>query len=283
MRKVKSVLTQEEHKELAARAARIRTHIIQMLERAGSGHTGGSLSIADIMATLYFRHMRYRPDEPKWPDRDRFVLSKGHAAPALYATLCEAGYFPAGELLTLRQLGSRLQGHPDPKKTPGVDMATGSLGQGFSAANGMALGLRLDKRPSRVYTILGDGEIQEGEVWEAAMTAVHYRLDNLTAILDYNGLQIDGDIRSVKSLVDPGRRFEAFGWNVLYIDGHDLTQIDAALDLARSTPGRPTMIVAKTVKGKGVSFMENQAGWHGTAPKPEEARRALAEISGGCE
>lgn len=277
------MLTPEEQKDLAARAVRIRTHIIQMLEKSGSGHTGGSLSIADIMAVLYFRHMRYRPDEPKWADRDRFVLSKGHAVPALYATLSEAGFFPPEELTTLRQLGSRLQGHPDPKKTPGVDMATGSLGQGISAANGMALGLRLDKRPSRVYTILGDGESEEGEVWEAAMTAVHYHLDNLTAFLDYNGLQIDGDVRAVKSVVDPGKRFEAFGWNVLSIDGHDLVQIDAALELAKNTPNAPTMIIAKTIKGKGVSFMENQAGWHGVAPKAEEAQKALAEICGGCK
>lgn len=237
--------------------------------------------MADIMAVLYFRHMRVRPTDPGWPDRDRFVLSKGHAAPGLYATLSEAGFFAVDELKTLRQLGSRLQGHPDCKKTPGVDMATGSLGQGFSAANGMALALRLDKRDARVYTVLGDGETEEGQVWEAAMTAAHYKLDNLTAFLDYNGLQIDGAIESVKSMTDPGRRFESFGWNVLHADGHDLNQIDEALEKAKSTKGRPTIIVARTVKGKGVSFMENQAGWHGVAPKTEEARLALAELTAG--
>lgn len=278
-------MTSEEHQKIAVRARRMRCHIVRMLAASASGHPGGSLSATDVLAVLYSRHMHVRSDEPNWADRDRFVLSKGHAAPALYAILSEMGFIPEEELLTLRQLGSRLQGHPDCKKTPGVDMSTGSLGQGLSAANGMALGLKLDKRDARVYVLLGDGEMEEGQVWEAAMTAAHYRLDNLTAVLDNNGLQIDGDVRSVKSMVDPGRRFESFGWNVLYIDGHNLSQIDSAIELAKETKGVPTIIVAKTVKGKGVSFMENQVGWHGAAPKPEDAEKALAELkaSGRCE
>ncbi|HBG43203.1 MAG TPA: transketolase, partial [Firmicutes bacterium] len=258
---MRNVLTCENEKELALRARNMRCHIIRMLEAAGSGHTGGSLSIVEIMALLYFKHMNIRPQEPRWPDRDRFVLSKGHAAPGLYAALCEAGFFPEDELKTLRKLGTRLQGHPDCKKVPGIDMSTGSLGQGLSAANGMALGLRLSGKAARVYTTLGDGESEEGQIWEAAMTAVHYKLDNLTAFLDHNGLQIDGDVTKVKSMLNPGARFQAFGWNVLYADGHNLRQLDAAIELAKQTKGVPTMIIAKTIKGKGVSFAEDKAEW----------------------
>lgn len=278
------MLTCENEKELALRARNMRCHIIRMLEAAGSGHTGGSLSIVEIMTLLYFKHMNVRPQEPHWPDRDRFVLSKGHAAPGLYAALCEAGFFPKEELLTLRKMGARLQGHPDSKKVPGVDMSTGSLGQGLSVANGMALGLRLSGKAARVYTILGDGESEEGQIWEAVMTAAHYRLDNLTAFLDYNGLQIDGEVTRVKSVLNPGARFQAFGWNVLYANGHNLRQLDAAIELAKQTKGVPTIIIAKTIKGKGVSFAEDKAEWHGVAPKPDEAAKALEEImAGGCK
>lgn len=274
-------MTNEERAALAERARRIRGHIIRMLASAGSGHPGGSLSAADILAVLYFRRMRLDPANPRWPDRDRFVLSKGHAAPVLYGALAEAGFFPVEQIVTLRQFGSILQGHPDMKRCPGVEMSTGSLGQGLSAANGMALAGRLDGRDYRVYVLLGDGEIEEGQIWEAAMTAVHYRLDNLTAFLDYNHLQIDGRIEDVKSNTDPAGRFRSFGWHVIEIDGHDLEAIDRAVEEARTTKGRPTMVVAHTVKGKGVSFMENQAGWHGMAPKPEEAQKALAELGFG--
>lgn len=278
------MLTCENEKELALRARNMRCHIIRMLEAAGSGHTGGSLSIVEIMTLLYFKHMNVRPQEPHWPDRDRFVLSKGHAAPGLYAALCEAGFFPKEELLTLRKMGARLQGHPDSKKVPGVDMSTGSLGQGLSVANGMALGLRLSGKAARVYTILGDGESEEGQIWEAVMTAAHYKLDNLTAFLDYNGLQIDGEVTRVKSVLNPGARFQAFGWNVLYADGHNLRQLDAAIELAKQTKGVPTIIITKTIKGKGVSFAEDKAEWHGVAPKPDEAAKALEEImAGGCK
>ncbi|WP_032522070.1 transketolase, partial [Clostridioides difficile] len=217
---------------------------------------------------------------PKMEDRDRFVLSKGHAAPALYATLAEKGYFDKEELNGLRKIGRMLQGHPDMKGTPGVEISTGSLGQGFSVACGMAMASKLDNAPWNVYTLLGDGEVQEGIVWEAAMSAAHYKLDNLIAFLDNNGLQIDGDIESVMSLGSIVDKFKAFGWNVIEIDGHDFDQIFAALDIAKSTVKKPTMIVAKTIKGKGISFMENQAGWHGTAPSDEELEKALLELGG---
>ena len=271
-------MTSDERNALAERARRIRGHIIRMLASAGSGHPGGSLSAADILAVLYFKRMKIDPADPRWPERDRFVLSKGHAAPVLYAALAEAGFFSPEILGSLRRFGSILQGHPDMKKTPGVEISTGSLGQGISAANGMALAGKLDGKDYRVYVMLGDGEIEEGEVWEAAMTAVHYRLDNLTAFLDYNHLQIDGRIEDVKSVLDPAGRFAAFGWHVVEIDGHDLEAIDRAIGEAVETKGKPTMIVARTTKGKGVSFMENQVGWHGAAPKPDEAEKALAEL-----
>jgi len=263
---------------LAARARVIRRHIIRMLGEAGSGHPGGSLSATEIVTALYFHVMRLDPARPDWPARDRFVLSKGHACPVLYAALAERGFFPVEELLTLRKLGSRLQGHPDMRKLPGVEMSTGSLGQGLSAANGMALAARLDGRDYRVYVLLGDGESQEGQVWEAAMAAAHYRLDNLTAFLDYNGLQIDGPCAEVMAVAPVAEKWRAFGWHVIEIDGHDFRQILQAVEEARETRGRPTMIVARTVKGKGVSFMEHQVDWHGVAPKGEQVERALAEL-----
>jgi transketolase len=249
-----------------------------MTAAAKSGHPGGSLSAADILTALYFGVLRIDPQRPKWPDRDRFVLSKGHAAPALYATLAERGYFPVEELKTLRRIHSHLQGHPDMRKTAGVDASTGSLGQGLSIANGMALGGKLDNRDFRVYAVLGDGECEEGQIWEAAMAAAHYKLDNLTAFLDHNGLQIDGPIEAVLSPEPLAEKWRAFGWHVIEIDGHDFGQILKAVEEAKQTSGRPTMIVARTVKGKGCSFMENEADWHGKAPSPEQAEKALVEL-----
>lgn len=260
---------------LQEKAKKIRRHIVTMLCEAGSGHPGGSLSAADMVAVLFFDTMKLDPEDPKWPGRDRFILSKGHAAPVLYAALAEKGYIKEEELKTLRKLGSRLQGHPDMKKLPGVDMSTGSLGQGLSAANGMAMGLRMDGQGQRVYVMLGDGEVQEGQVWEAAMAAAHYKLDNLTAFLDYNNLQIDGSVEDVMGVAPLGDKWRAFGWHVIEIDGHDIAQILAAVEEAKSTSGKPTLILAKTIKGKGVTFMENQAGWHGNAPKPEQRDEAL--------
>lgn len=273
-------MEQEKISWLKDKAREIRAHIIRMTAAAGSGHPGGSLSAADIVTTLYFHVMRIDPENPSWPDRDRFVLSKGHAAPVLYAALAERGFFPVEELLTLRRLGSRLQGHPDMKSLPGVEMSTGSLGQGLSVGNGMALAAKLDGRDYRVFVLLGDGEIQEGMVWEAAMAAAHYRLDNVTAFLDHNGLQIDGPVAEVMSVEPVADKWKAFGWHVQVIDGHDLEQIIAAVETARQVRGKPQMIIAETCKGKGVSFMENQVDWHGTAPKTEEAEKALAEL--GC-
>lgn len=266
--------------ELASRASTIRQHIIRMVAEAKSGHPGGSLSAADIVSTLYFHEMKVDPQNPKWPDRDRFVLSKGHAAPVLYAALAEKGYFPQDELMTLRKTGSRLQGHPSMKHLPGVEISTGSLGQGLSAANGMALAGRLDGKDYRVYVLLGDGEIQEGQVWEAAMAAAHYKLDNLVGFIDHNRLQIDGPVEDVMSPEPVADKWRAFGWNVEEINGHDFTEIINALAKARETKGQPTMIVANTVKGKGVSFMENQVGWHGSAPSSEQAGQALSELGG---
>ncbi|SHE75203.1 transketolase subunit A [Thermoanaerobacter uzonensis DSM 18761] len=265
---------------LKQKAKEVRIDIINMLAEAGSGHPGGSLSCTDILTLLYFDKMNVKPDNPKWEDRDRLVLSKGHAAPALYAVLAEKGFFPKEELKTLRKLGSILQGHPDMKSTPGLDMTTGSLGQGLSAANGMALAGKLDKKDYRVYVILGDGELQEGQIWEAAMTAAHYKLDNLTAILDFNGLQIDGPNREVKNIEPVNEKFKAFGWHVIEIDGHDFDQIDRAIEEAKATKGRPTLIIAHTIKGKGVSFMENQVGWHGSAPNEEQRQKAIQELEG---
>ncbi len=265
---------------LAKRACKIRQHIIRMLGEAKSGHPGGSLSSADIVTTLYFYEMNIDSKNPAWPERDRFVLSKGHAAPVLYAALAEKGFFPLEELQTLRKLNSRLQGHPSMKHLPGVEMSTGSLGQGLSAANGLALAGKLDGRNYRVYVILGDGEIQEGQVWEAAMAAAHYKLDNVTAFLDHNGLQIDGPVCEVMCPEPVTDKWRSFGWHVEEINGHNFSEIINALDKAKKMKGKPTMIVANTIKGKGVSFMENQVGWHGTAPNAEQVIQALAELGG---
>lgn len=269
-----------DHKGLKDIARNIRKDIVSMIHMSKSGHPGGSLSAVEILTALYFDEMNTDPNNCKMEDRDRFVLSKGHAAPVLYATLAHKGYFDREELKGLRKINRMLQGHPDMKGTPGVEMSTGSLGQGFSVACGMAMASKLDNAPWRVYTLLGDGEVQEGIVWEAAMSAAHYKLDNMVAFLDYNGLQIDGkteDVMNIGSIVD---KFKAFGWNVIEIDGHDFDQIFAALDMAKETVGKPTMIIAKTIKGKGVSFMENQAGWHGAAPSDSDLERALLDLGG---
>jgi len=270
--------------KIEARANNMRKNIIKMLKEAGSGHPGGSLSAADIVASLYFGGvMNYSEANPQHPERDYFILSKGHAAPVLYAAL---GYVPEDELLTLRKLHSRLQGHPDSKKLPGVEVSTGSLGQGLSIAAGVALGVRIDQQRDggpkrRVFTLLGDGEIEEGQVWEAAMFAAHYHLDNLVAIVDNNNLQIDGDVRDVAGLDNISSKFKSFGWQTIEVDGHDVGAVVTALKTATLLDGSPVCIVAHTVKGKGVSFMENQAGWHGKAPNEEQAKEALAELEGG--
>ncbi|MDO4166292.1 MAG: transketolase [Eubacteriales bacterium] len=259
-------------------ANEIRKGIVTAVHSAKSGHPGGSLSAADIMTYLYFEEMNVDPQEPKKADRDRFVLSKGHIAPALYSTLAQRGFFPVEDLTTLRHVGSYLQGHPDMKHIPGVDMSSGSLGQGVSAAVGMALSAKLDGAAYRVYTMLGDGEIQEGQVWEAAMFAGARKLDNLVVIVDNNGLQIDGDIADVCSPYPIADKFKAFNFNVIEIDAHDYDQIDAAFKQAKETKGMPTAIIAKSVKGKGVSFMENQASWHGSAPNDEQYEQAMADL-----
>jgi transketolase len=264
--------------ELAGHAKNMRRMIVKMLAESKSGHPGGSLSAVEILSTLYFSELQVDPKNPTWPERDRFVLSKGHAAPVLYAALAEKGFFPQENILTLRKLGSHLQGHPDMKKTPGVDMSTGSLGQGFSASVGMAIAGKMDKKTSRVYVLLGDGECQEGLVWEAAMAAGHYKLNNLTAFLDNNGLQIDGPCQEVMSVEPLDEKWRAFGWHVLKVDGHNLEAILQALTEAKQVKDKPTMIICKTIKGKGVSFMENQVGWHGNAPSQEQASQALAEL-----
>ncbi|MBR5641831.1 MAG: transketolase [Firmicutes bacterium] len=261
-------------------AQTVRQHIIRQTYNAGSGHPGGSLSAADLLTALYFCEMNIDPANPGMKGRDRFVLSKGHAAPALYACLAERGFFPVEDLVTLRKMGSKLQGHPSMILLPGVEMSTGSLGQGISAATGMALAGKLDGDPGRVYALLGDGELQEGMVWEAAMAAGHYKLDNLCAIVDHNGLQIDGRNEDVMNVMPIAEKFAVFGWNVLEIDGHDFEQILDAFDMAKKCKGMPTMIVAETVKGKGVSFMENQVGWHGKAPNEEQAKQAMEELGG---
>ncbi|QEK11456.1 transketolase [Crassaminicella thermophila] len=270
-----------DYEKLKNIATEIRKGIIKSINAAGSGHPGGSLSAADILTVLYFYKMKVDPKNPKMEDRDRFVLSKGHAAPVLYATLAEKGFFSKEELLKLRHMGSMLQGHPDMKKVPGIEISTGSLGQGFSCSIGMALAAKLDKKDNRIYALLGDGEVQEGLVWEAAMAAGHYKLDNLTAILDYNGMQIDGKNDEVMTINPIKEKWESFGWYVIEIDGHNFEEIIKAFDKAETIKDKPTMIIAKTIKGKGVSFMENQVGWHGTAPKDEEAEKALKEL-GGC-
>ncbi|MDO4733006.1 MAG: transketolase [Bacillota bacterium] len=263
-----------------ALARTMRQEIIKMLTASASGHPGGSLSATDFLAVLYGEFMNVDPAEPRKADRDRFVLTKGHAAPALYAILALKGFFPMEELANLRKLGSPLQGHPDMHKVPGVDASTGSLGQGLSLACGMALAAKMDGRDYRVYALMGDGEQQEGQVWEAAMFAAHYKLDNLVILLDHNHLQIDGNIKDVLNPDPLDEKYRAFGWNVIQIDGHDHEQIRTALAQAREVKGQPTVIIGETVKGKGVSFMENQAGWHGKAPNAEQSAQALAELEG---
>ena len=264
--------------ELQKKANEVRKGIVTSVHSAKAGHPGGSLSAADIFTYLYFEEMNVDPENPKMEDRDRFVLSKGHTAPGLYAVLANRGYFPVEDLKTLRKIGSYLQGHPDMKHIPGVDMSSGSLGQGISAAVGMALSAKMREKDYRVYTLLGDGEIQEGQVWEAAMFAGHRKLDNLVVIVDNNGLQIDGKIDDVCSPYPIDKKFEAFNFHVINIDGNDFDQIDAAFKEARATKDMPTAIICKTVKGKGVSFMENSAGWHGKAPNDEEYATAMADL-----
>lgn len=259
-------------------ACDIRQDIIRMLTESSSGHPGGSLSSVEILTALYFSEMRVDVNNPRWEDRDRFVLSKGHAAPVLYATLAEKGFFDKAELMTLRKIDSMLQGHPNMNDTPGVDMSTGSLGQGISAASGMALVGKLDNKDYRVYALLGDGELEEGQVWEAAMSSAHYKLDNLTAFVDHNGLQIDGKITDVMNPEPIADKFRAFGWNVICINGHNFEEIFNAIDEAKAFKGKPTMIVAETVKGKGVSFMENLASWHGVAPNKQQCDDAICEL-----
>ena len=259
-------------------AYKIRRHALEAVYSASSGHPGGSLSIADILSVLYFDEMRIDPNNPKDENRDRFVLSKGHCAPALYGALAERGFFPVDDIKTFRHIGSYLQGHPDMKGVPGVDMSTGSLGQGVCAANGMAYAAKLDKKDYRVYSILGDGELEEGQVWEAAMFAPHYKLDNITIFIDFNGLQIDGNISDVMSPLPIDEKFKAFGWNVIVIDAHNYDEIKDAIKAAKAFKGKPTAVIAKSVKGKGVSFMENEASWHGAAPNTEQYEQAIAEI-----
>ena len=271
-------MTASEKKQLMATACKVRMGVIEGTHGAKAGHPGGSLSAADVFTYLYFKEMNIDPKNPKWEERDRFVLSKGHTAPGLYAALAERGFFPVDDLPTLRHIDSYLQGHPNMNTVPGVDMSTGSLGQGISAAAGMALAARHAGKSCRVYALLGDGEIQEGQVWEAFMLAHHYGLDNLCAVIDNNGLQIDGPVDKVMSPYPIPEKLKAFGWNVVEIDGHDFDQIESAFAQSRETKGVPTAIVMKTTKGKGVSYMENQAGWHGKAPNDEEYEKAMAEL-----
>lgn len=264
--------------DLQGIAWELREKALDMLYRAGSGHPGGSLSEAEIVSALYFSVLNVRPDDPLWDERDRFVLSKGHGCPTVYAALAKRGFFPESQLADLRQYGSILPGHPDMKKTPGIDMSTGSLGQGFSAGVGMALGLRHQQKNSYVYVLLGCGELQEGQVWEAAMAAAHYRLDRLIAVVDYNRLQIDGKNDDVMALEPLGEKWRAFGWHVQQVDGHDISALLDSIAEAQEVTDKPSIIIADTIKGKGVSFMENQVGWHGKAPSEEEYLQGIAEI-----
>ena len=264
--------------ELKEVAKMLRRHVITMTATAGSGHPGGSLSAADIIAALYFKVLRHNPENPRWQDRDRFILSKGHAAPILYAALAETGYFPVAELATLRQLDSRLQGHTDRNLTPGVEMSSGSLGMGLSFAIGVAMAARLDSKDYRTYVLLSDGECEEGQTWEAALSAAHFKLDNLTAIVDCNGIQLSGWTREVMNLEPFAQKWQAFGWHTIDIDGHDFDQILSAFQGTEMVKGKPTVIVARTIKGKGVSFMENNVAFHGKAPTREEAEKALKEL-----
>ena len=271
-------MEQAKKAKLAEVALNVRRDIITEVYSAGAGHPGGSLGIADILSYLYFEEMNVDPKNPKNPDRDRFVMSKGHCAPALYGILAEKGFFPKEDLKGFRSIDSYLEGHPDMKGVPGVDMSTGSLGQGICAANGMALAGKLDGKNYRVYAILGDGELEEGQVWEAAMFAPHYKIDNVTIFVDFNGWQIDGDITKVMNPTPIDKKFEAFGWNVVTCDAHDFDSIEAAVSAAKACKGKPTAVIAKSIKGKGVSFMENEAGWHGKAPNEEEYKQAMKDL-----
>ena len=271
-------MQQMRKEQLAKIASQVRLNILEEVHAAKSGHPGGSLSIAEVMTYLYFEEMNVDPANPKNPDRDRFVLSKGHTAPALYAVLAERGFLPREDLKTLRKIDSYLQGHPDMKHIPGVDMSTGSLGLGISTACGMALAAKIEGKPYRTYTVVGDGESEEGQVWEAAMFAAHYKLDNLCVILDWNGLQIDGPVTEVMNPTPHDKKFEAFGFEVITVNAHDYDELESAFAKARAVKGKPTVIIMKSVKGKGVSFMENQVGWHGSAPNDEQYEKAVAEI-----
>ena len=271
-------MQQMRKEQLAKIASQVRLNILEEVHAAKSGHPGGSLSIAEVMTYLYFEEMNVDPANPKNPDRDRFVLSKGHTAPALYAVLAERGFLPREDLKTLRKIDSYLQGHPDMKHIPGVDMSTGSLGLGISTACGMALAAKIEGKPYRTYTVVGDGESEEGQVWEAAMFAAHYKLDNLCVILDWNGLQIDGPVTEVMNPTPHDKKFEAFGFEVITVNAHDYDELESAFAKARTVKGKPTVIIMKSVKGKGVSFMENQVGWHGSAPNDEQYAAAVAEI-----
>ncbi len=265
--------------ELPIIAKKLRRDIVTMIATAGSGHPGGSLSAVEIITALYFKIMRHCPADPNWRDRDRFILSKGHAAPALYAALAESGYFPVAELSTLRKLGSRLQGHADRTATPGVEMSSGSLGQGLSFAVGTALAARLNAQDYRIYVLIGGGECNEGQVWEAAMASSHFKLDNIVAFIDHNELQLDGTNQAIMNIEPIGAKWNAFGWHVIDIDGHNFNEILSALEEARNIKGQPTAIIAHTIKGKGVSFMENNVDFHGKAPNPEETKKALEELA----
>lgn len=273
------MISKDKIKKLESVASKLRQHIISMTCAAASGHPGGSLSAADIVAVLYFHQLKHKPEDPSWPERDRFVISKGHAAPVLYAALAESGYFSVKYLKTLRRIGSSLQGHVDMLALPGVEMSTGSLGQGLSAANGMAMAGKLDKKNYHVYCLMGDGECHEGQIWEAAMTSNHRRLDNLTAIIDHNKYQIDGKVEDIKSIAPFADKWKAFGWNVISCDGHNIKSIIDSLEKAAKAKGKPSVIIADTVKGKGVSFMEEKPlDYHGKAPTPDEEKKALAEL-----
>ena len=282
-RTVLQIMDVQKRKELQITAEKVRRCILEGVFHAKSGHKGGSLSSAEIFTYLYFQEMRIDPQNPRSPDRDRFVLSKGHCAPGWYGALAQRGYFDVSELQKLRHIGAMLQGHPDMKGTPGVDMSTGSLGQGISAAVGMAMAGKMDKASYRVYTLLGDGEIEEGQVWEAAMFAGHHALDNLCVLVDFNGLQIDGPVAEVAGPEPIDKKFEAFGFETITIDGNDFDEIEKAMEAAKACKGKPFAIIAKTIKGKGVSFMENQAGWHGKAPNKEEYEAAVKEVESRLE
>ncbi|MDD6699967.1 transketolase [Mogibacterium kristiansenii] len=274
------VVSNRNYDELKETARKIRVDVIRAIHEAGSGHPGGSLSATDILTALYFDTMNINPENPKMEGRDKFVLSKGHAVPALYATLAERGFYDVEEMMTLRKIGSHFQGHPNMHKVPGLEMSTGSLGQGFSVAVGMATAGKMDGNPGRVYALCGDGELQEGIIWETALSAAHRNLDNLVLIVDWNGLQIDGKVDDVKKVTPLSGKFQTFGWHVINVDGHSFPEILAALDEAKTVKGQPTAIIAKTHKGHGVSFMEDQAGWHGKAPNDEQFRQAMEELGG---